>query len=376
MKPRSLRMAFIGGALNSAVGRTHTIATQMDGRFELVSGCFSTDPQTNLDTAQQWGVSPARTHRTWEELLIREKGQIDVVVVLTPTPSHYEIVTRSLASGYPVICEKALATTSEEAAKIREELENTEGFLAVTYNYTGYPILRELRSRIQRGELGRVQQCHIEMPQEGFARLGRDDSLPSPQAWRLVDRRIPTLALDLGVHVHQMIGFLTSQRPMRVTALSNRFGHFEQVVDNTMALAHYSDNIDCHIWYGKTSLGNCNGLRVRVYGDAAGAEWYQMNPEVLMISDVRGEKRIIERSSSDLGCAHELRYNRFKPGHPSGFLEAFANHYHDIADSLEAHLRGEGLKSEFVFGIDEAQEGLEMLTAIHDSTRQRRWVDL
>lgn len=54
-KMPTLKLGVIGGGLNSAIGTTHKIASQMDGRFELVSGCFSRNAAINKATAESWG---------------------------------------------------------------------------------------------------------------------------------------------------------------------------------------------------------------------------------------------------------------------------------------------------------------------------------
>lgn len=376
MSKQPLKLGFIGGAQNSAVGTTHKIASQMDGRWLLVSGCFSTDHKSNIDTAEAWNVTPDRVYKTWKDFLNAEQGKIDAVVVLTPTPSHTEIVIQALEQGYDVICEKAMTVSSKEAALISKAIEENKAFFAVTYNYTGYPMLRELRALINNGKLGKLNQIHIEMPQEGFARVGKDGEKPVPQSWRLHDTAVPTLSLDLGVHLHNMIDFLSGEKPLELVAINNSFGHFEDIIDNTMCIARYSGNLDCQIWYGKTALGNSNGLRVRVYGTKGSAEWYQMHPEILELNDNKGRKNLLERSSIDVQLADELRYNRFKAGHPAGFLEAFANYYYDMADSLIEFRQSGKYRSSWVTGVDQAHEGLLMLEAIARSAENKSWQKL
>ena len=374
MTLQRLQLGFIGGSLQSAVGTTHKIACQMDSRWELVSACFSIDPESNSSTAEAWGVSSDRLYDSWNELLIAERGVLDAIVVLTPTPSHAEIVVLALELGFAVICEKAMAVSSKEAKQISDAVKKNKGFLAVTYNYTGYPMIRELQSLIKRGELGVINQIHIEMPQEGFLRVGKDGEKTVPQAWRLHDDSVPTLSLDLGVHLHHMIDFLCGQKPIELVAVNNCFGHFDGVVDNTMCIARYTGNLDCQIWFGKTALGKTNGLRVRIYGEAGSAEWVQMNPEILELNDAKGRKVIIERSSVDVKVTDQLRYNRFKAGHPAGFLEAFANYYYDVADSLIEFKANGKHTVPWVIGADQAYEGLLMLEAIADSVEYKSWV--
>jgi predicted dehydrogenase len=373
MKSEPLKLGFIGGALDSAIGATHKIAARMDGRWSLASGCFSPDRELNSHTAESWGVPLDRLYPSWEKLLIAEKERLDAVVVLTPTPLHAEIVISALEQGYPVICEKALAISSAEAKRIKETVEKCGGFLAVTYNYTGYPMLRELQRLVHKGCLGKLNQIHIEMPQEGFARLGKNQSKPAPQAWRLKDHDISTLSLDLGVHIHNLVSFLSDERPIEVISANNTFGFFEDIVDNTLCIAKYTGNLDCQIWFGKTALGHSNGLRVRLYGTEGSAEWFQMRPETMELSDNLGGKKTLERSAADIEIADEPRYNRFKAGHPAGFIEAFANYYYDLADSLIEFKSKGSHSSPWVFGVDMAEEGLLMLEALARSAKSKAW---
>ena len=376
MSTETLKLGFIGGATDSAIGATHRIASQMDGRWRLSSGCFSTDEQINIETAQVSRIPAERLYADWQSFLGAERDALDAIAVLTPTPIHTEIVISALEQGYAVICEKAVAVSSAESALIRKAVGKHDSFLAVTYNYTGYPMVRELQALIRKGKLGKLNQIHIEMPQEGFARIGKDGERPVPQSWRLHDDEIPTLALDLASHLHHMIDFLSGENPVELVAIDNNFGHFKGIVDNTMCIARYSGNLDCQIWYGKTALGNSNGLRVRVYGTGGSAEWVQMNPEILELNDNQGRKTLLERSSVDITVADADRYNRFKAGHPAGFMEAFANYYYDLADSLIEYREKGSHSNPWVVGIEKAHEGMLMMDAIHKSAQSKSWQQL
>ena len=52
-----LKIGFIGGSISSAVGKTHFCASQLDGKWKLVAGCFSSDKKQNLLTAMQYNVN-------------------------------------------------------------------------------------------------------------------------------------------------------------------------------------------------------------------------------------------------------------------------------------------------------------------------------
>ena len=358
-----LRVAFIGGALNSAVGYTHFNASRLDGHFRVEGGCFSRHMEHNELSAHTYGVMPARTYDNWQTLLERERSKLDAIVILTPTPTHADIVLAALEAGYPVICEKSLGVSSDECCQINTSVKKRGGFLAVTYNYSGYPMVRELRRMIMEGRLGTVQQIHIEMPQEGYLRDGAN-----PQEWRKRDYAVPTVSLDLGVHVHHLVDFITGgKKPLRVFGDQSSYGQFQGVIDNVYCLAQYEDDIKVQSWWGKTALGYRNGLRIRAFGSISSAEWYQMVPEDLHFSDNAGHHFILDRGSSEATTAQESRYNRFKAGHPSGFVEAFSNLYADIAESLRAYLIGKPLINDFVHDAVISKEGLYFLECISNS---------
>ena len=371
-----MRVAFLGGGVDSAVGRVHQVAISMDLRFELVAGCFSRKPDINSETGWAYGVAPERVYGTLDDLISGEDGVLDAIVILTPTDQHKDQVVTCIKAGIPVISEKALATSSADAREIRGVLSHEKGFLSVTYNYLGYPMLRELQNLVQLGKLGKIQQVHVEMPQEGFAKVSGEQELPiTPQPWRLHDNRVPTLSLDLGVHLHIITKFLTGETPLEVVALCNTFGHFDQVVDNVIGMAKYTNNMVSNIWYGKTALGYRNGLKVRILGERGSAEWYQENPEQLLLCDRHGRRSNLDRAHPDILVANQARYTRFKAGHPAGFIEAFANIYCDIADELFNFRRNcIASNNAYVFGVEEALEGLDLFEAISQSAKHNVWV--
>ncbi len=367
-----MSLGFIGGSLYSAVGYAHAVSSTMDNRWAVKAGCFSTDEKRNLETAQAYGVASDRAYDNWQELLKKEKGRLDAITILTPTPSHYEIVMTCLEAGYPVICEKTLVTNSADAKTVLDLCSQRNSFLAVTYNYSGYPMVRELKKMIQKGMLGRILHFQAEMPQEGYIRVDAHGNKPAPQSWRLTDGHVPVIHLDLGSHLHQLIHYLVGQKPLEVIADQNSYGWFSQVIDNVTCLCRYSEGIQGQIWFSKSALGQRNGLRLRIYGSEASAEWYQMRPEELLVSYADGRRVIMDRASY-VEVANMRRYNRFKAGHPAGFIEAFANLYMDIADCLCQYRATGHWHSENVFGIELALEGIHMIESMVKSKDTMTW---
>ncbi len=372
MQQVPLKLGFIGGSLNSAVGYAHFVSSAMDNQWTLEAGCFSVDAQRNRETAQAYGVASDRVYDNWKDMIREEKGLLDAIVILTPTPLHYEIVMACLNQDFPVICEKTLAITSAEAEKILEVRNRNKGFLALIYNYSGYPMVRELRSMIRKDILGKILHFQAEMPQEGYIRVDAQGSKPVPQSWRLSDGQVPTIHLDLAVHLHQLVHYLVGQKPIEVISDQDSYGWFSEVIDNVNCLCRYSEGVQGQMWFSKSALGHRNGLRLRIYGSKASAEWYQACPEELVLSYLDGRREIVDRASS-VEVANRRRYNRFKAGHPAGFIEAFANLYSDIADCFRQYRATGQWRSEDVFGVELAVEGLQLFEAMIESVDKKAW---
>lgn len=374
-KTTPYKLAFIGGSNKSAIGLTHYLASRMDNYFVLEAGCFSRDHIINKDTAKEWNLNPARLYDNWQELLEKEKRKIDAVVILTPTPHHFEIIIKALQLGYPVISEKCVTANSEDAETIKEVLHRKKGFLSVTYNYSGYPMLRELKYRIKKGDLGKLLHTQIEMPQESFIRKNLDGTFPLPQDWRQKDLTLPGITLDLGTHCHHLVAFLTELKPIETICDQTHCGSMKNVIDNVTALVRYENNFRANFWYSKSAIGNRNGLKIRIFGSEGSAEWIQEDSEKLFINYVNGQKNMIDRSSiSDV--ASNQRYNRFKVGHPSGFIEAFSNLYRDIAFHLDFYFKHIKDDTGYVFGIEHALEGLYLFEAMQESFQTNKWTNL
>ena len=372
---KTYRMAFIGGNVNSAIGITHKIASQMDGKFILVSGAFSRNDDVNQKTAEEYNIDKSHVYADYKELLIKEKNNVDVIVVLVSTDLHEEVVINCLNAGYNVICEKSLTTSYEAGKNIIETAKKNNSFLAVTYNYTGYPMLRVLKRKIKEGCLGNIISINIEMPQEGYIRLKNDGSKPVVQKWRLHDYKIPTISLDLGTHLHNMIAFFTDETPLQITAEENSYGFFKDIVDDVKCLIKYTNNLSVNMWYSKSALGSRNGLKIRLYGTSASAEWYQMEPEILKIAKNDGTIINYDRSNdANIGLLN--RYNRFKAGHPIGFIEAFANYYVDLYKVLSDFEQDKKFNSEYIISMENTLEGLKLFEGAHKASKYQNWVQL
>ncbi|WP_217126450.1 Gfo/Idh/MocA family protein [Hydrogenophilus thiooxidans] len=365
----SLRVAFIGGGINSAVGRAHKIAIELDGKFKLTAGCFSRNIEISKETAKAYGIPIDKAYDDIEKLIENELENIDAIVILTPQHQHFSHIKMCIKNKIPVICEKTLTSTTNEAIELNKILEENSGFLVVINNYTGYPMVRELQAKIMEGKLGKINQILCEMPQDSFVRLLNNNQPLTPQNWRLIDREIPTISLDLGIHLYMITYFLTNSQPIELFAIAENFGNFK-ITDTIHCISKFEKNIIGNFWYTKTALGYRNGLKIRIFGSKGSAEWIQENPEYLFLTDLHGNTIRVDRASPIVSVANHERYQRFKAGHPSGFIEALANYYYDIAISLRQFKLQKKHSNKYIFGIEHSIDGLRFLEAIARSAKK------
>ena len=146
---RPLQLGFIGGGVSSSIGQVHYTASQLDGRWQLAAGYFSRYFEVSKETAKAWYINPDRIYDSLELFIHTESNKLDAVVVLTPVHEHVKDICSLLEKGIPVICEKPMAFSLEEGYLIREYADKYPTFFAVTYNYSGYPMVREIQEIVK-----------------------------------------------------------------------------------------------------------------------------------------------------------------------------------------------------------------------------------
>ena len=369
---KPIKVAMIGGGVNSAVGRVHEIAMRMDLEFNLSAGCFSRDPEFNQQSGQAYAVAPSRVYRHPEHMLNDPDLDVDAVVIATPIQSHAEYIHLALDRGLRVISDKPLVATLAECHQVVQRVKPDSTDVFCIFNYTGYPAVREMKRRIELGEIGQVFKVMAEMPQDSYMRLKNANKTHAIQPWRLQDGLISCVSLDLFVHLHSLINYVTGETPLRVNAWQRAIsGVADGLVDEVDAFIEYTNALRVNAWYGKAALGQRNGLKLRVLGTHGSLEWFQEHPEQLRAADATGNTLIYDRISSSSSITSEARYNRFKAGHPAGFIEAFANYYTDIAQAIRAQTL-----NVHTLSIGVAAEGLALCQAISESAKRGQTVEL
>lgn len=343
MLGRPLRLAVIGGGPGSFIGAMHRTAARLDGRYQLVAGVVSTDPERSRRAAIGMGIDPARAYPDAVAMLDAERERDDgaeAVAIMTPNDSHHRFVIAALDRGFDVICDKPMTNTLAEALDIVARVRATGLVFCLTHNYTGYPMVRQARAMVEDGQVGTIRLVQVEYVQGGKA----DESDPDPATglpWRYDPvRGGPSLVMgDIGTHAHNLARFVTG---LEVTQVAAEIGHVipQRLVDDYgAAMLRFDNGARGSLWVTQTAAGVENGLRIRVSGTRGSLEWEQERPTRLTFKPLGAPAR--EYTPNGPGTLPAAaRASRIAAGHPEGFHEAFANIYSDAAEAIAARRAG------------------------------------
>ncbi|MCL1693785.1 MAG: Gfo/Idh/MocA family oxidoreductase [Actinomycetia bacterium] len=343
MLGRKLRLAVIGGGPGSFIGSMHRTAARIDDRYELVAGALSSDPERSVNAALAIGIAPDRAYADGFELLEVEAQRsdgADVVAIMTPNDSHHAFATAALNHGFDVIIDKPITNTLDEALEVLAGVNDTGLVLALTHNYTGYPMVRQARAMVQDGQLGEIRLIQVEYVQGGKADENDPDS-DGPVPWRYDPvKGGPSLVMgDIGTHAHNLIRFVTG---LEVDEVAAEVGHIvpnRLVDDYAGAMLRFGNGARGSFWVTQAAAGVENSLRIRVSGTRGTLEWQQEEPTRLVFKPIEGPAEI--RTPNGPGTLPlSARATRIVAGHPEGFHEGFANVYSDAAEAIAARRAG------------------------------------
>jgi predicted dehydrogenase len=368
-----IRYAMVGGGRGAFIGAVHRIAARMDDRFELVAGALSANPENARASAADLHIAADRAYTSYEEMLRVEKTRADgiqAVVIVTPNHMHFPVAKACLEAGIDVICDKPVTRTLEEALELEQIVKKSGCFFALTHNYSAYPLVRYARELVEQGKLGKVRVVQVEYPQEWLTEAAADDNKQA--SWRTDPARSGLAGClgDIGTHAFQLARFITQQKLSAVSADLTSFVDGRPVDDNVHALLRFDGGAKGMLWSSQVAPGCENGLRIRIYGEKAGIEWAQENPNELWFCELNKPRQRITRRG-DIGSEIAARGMRTPGGHPEGYLEGFANLYKDIADILLARQQGEThFLQNWVPDINTGVEGMRFIQAVLTSSQR------
>ncbi len=342
---RRLRLGVIGGGPGSFIGPVHRAAARMDDNFEIVASVLSSDADRSRREGRAIGVAAERAYGSPDEMFAKEKGRADgmeVVAIMTPNDSHCDLARTAIEQGLDIICDKPLATNLEDALDLRRQVKASGVVFCQTFNYTGFPLVRQARAMIRDGDLGEVRMVNVEYVQGHNAALIRGELDDPPANWHFRPEKVgPSLILgDIGSHAHHMAAFVTGQGFARVMADIGAVVPRRKADDYADVLFRLDNGAPGMMWVTQAGAGAVHGLHFRVFGDKGGLEWFEEEPNQLFHSRLGAPALTFERGGPALK-PEALRAQRIGIGHPEGYQEAFAVLYADAAEAI-GHLTMKG----------------------------------
>ena len=373
----------IGGGNGSFIGAVHRIAANLDGQIDLVCGCFSGTPSVSVASGRNLFLPEDRIYNSYQEMIeeeakLPEAERMDFVSIVTPNHVHFEPAMMALKHGFHVVLDKPVTYTLEEAKALREQVKVSGKLFALTHTYTGYPMVKEARTRVLRGDIGKVRRIYVEYPQ-GW--LYRDCAGVNKQAaWRVDPKRSGKAGCmgDIGTHAFNLVEYITGLKAIELCAELNTFVPGRLLDDDGAMLIRYEGDAKGVLTASQIAVGEENALKIRIYGTKGGLEWCQEEPNTMWMKWPDRPREMIRTSNGYMSemAAHN---SRTPGGHPEGYIEAFANIYRNFALTLQAMKEGKE-PSSLCLDFPSVQEGVRGMqfieTVVASSNSDKKWVKM
>jgi predicted dehydrogenase len=321
------------------IGPTHIEAIRRLGFVEIV-GLAESNLATAEAKAKTLGIPKA--FGDYREML--QDPDIQVVHNCTPNHLHYQINLDIIAAGKHLLSEKPLAMTHEESAQLLELARRHGVVHGVNFNYRQFPIVRQIKSMVQSGELGKINLVHGSYLQDWLL-------FDTDYNWRLSPEAggKSRAVADIGSHWCDTVQYVTGKRIMEVLAdlatvvpirkkpkksgatfgpSGETDGEYEEVPihteDYAAVLFKFEDGSRGSFTVSQVSAGRKNRLSFELNGSKSSAYWNQEEPEKLWIGhrDRPNETLLADPS---LFRQDALSHIHHPGGHNEGWPDALKN---------------------------------------------------
>lgn len=380
---KKLKMGMVGGGSGALIGAVHRAAAVMDGQVEFTAGALSSTPEKSLASGRKLGLPDDRNYGSWErmlngELSLTEEERIDFVSVVTPNHMHHPVARAFAEAGFNVVLDKPMVHTSEQAEDLARVVEGSGVVFAITYNYSGYPMVKQARHMVRQGLLGEIRKVIVEYNQGWLA--NRLEETGAKQAeWRTDPARsgIAGAIGDIGSHAENLIHTISSLEVAEICADLTTFVEGRRLDDDGNLLIRYEGGAKGVMVASQVSAGEENNLSIRIYGTEGGLEWRQEDPNYLIYKRIEAPVQVFSRGNNYL-CEEAKRASRLPAGHPEGFFEAFANVYMSVVTTIRAkqeQVEPDGSTWDFPTVYDGARGVHFIEKAVESSRSDEKWLD-
>lgn len=374
-----LSYGMVGGGSGSFIGEVHRIAARINGNIDLKSAAFSRNFENSLKTGEALGLEKNRIYKDYKEMAEKEslrEDKIDFVTIVTPNNMHYPVAKTFLEKGINVVCEKPFVFEVEEAEELINLATENDLTLAVTYTYSGYPMVKEAKELIRNGEIGQIRFVYGEYSQDWLA--SRIENSNKQASWRVDPKQAgrSNVVGDIGSHIENTVSYITGLKIQSVCANLDTFVEGRNLDDNAEILVKFENGARGIFWCSQIAIGHDNDLQIKVFGDKGSIEWKQEDPNVLKLTKLNGSTQLISRGRTEL---HPIpnSYSRLPAGHPEGYLEAMSNIYSSVYKEILQKRTAKNTKKEnydYPTGIDGLNGVIFINKCVESSLNGASWI--
>ncbi len=376
-----VRMGMVGGGEGAFIGQVHRMAANIDGEIELVCGAFSSDPERARRSGETLHLPSERVYMDFRQMMkaeaaLPENERMQFVAIVTPNHLHYPAAAAALQAGFHVMSDKPATLNLSEALLLRDLVRETGLLYGLTHTYTGYPMVKEARTRIAAGDLGNIRKILVEYPQ-GWLADRQEDGDNKQAAWRLDPAKagVSSCMGDIGVHAANLAEYVTGLKISELCADLTAFVAGRKLDDDGSILLRFGNGARGVLTASQVCVGEENALSIRVYGEKGGLQWSQQEPNTLWLKWRDRPTEMLRTGYDYLGSLAGAN-TRTPSGHPEGYLEAFGNLYMAFAGQVRARQSGRPAdeRSADLPGIDEAVRGMAFIElAVAASASDVKW---
>jgi predicted dehydrogenase len=381
---RKLRMGMVGGGKDAFIGAIHRLAANMDGLIELSCGALSINPEIAMASGEALFLPKDRTYTTFEEMIKAEAAlpadkRMDFVTIVTPNFAHFAPAKMALEHGFHVVIEKPITFSLEEAKELKQILDKTGLTLCLTHTYSGYPLVKQIKAMIKEGQLGKIRKVWVEYPQGWLSKLSEREG-NAQAAWRTDPKKSGKSSVmgDIGTHAAHLAEYVTGSKITDICAELNTMVEGRVLDDDGAVMLKFDNGAKGVLMASQVAAGEENGIRIRVYGEHGGVEWYQHEPNTLLVKWLDKPTQIYRAGGNNGHYLSPMAIHncRTPAGHPEGYLEAFANIYRNFALTLGCKMDGKTPTAEMLDfpGIEDGLRGMAFIdNVVASSQSDKKW---
>ncbi|MDH5549306.1 MAG: Gfo/Idh/MocA family oxidoreductase [Gemmatimonadota bacterium] len=380
-------MGMVGGGPGAFIGEVHRKAARMDGGIELVAGAFDAIPRRSKQMGREQYIDPRRAYPDYEtmiekELKLPEDKRIDFVSITVPNNWHFPMAKAFLGAGFHVMCEKPMTMDVKEALALEKIVRERRRVFGLLHTYTGYPMVKLARDMVRQGDLGKVLKIVVQYPQGWLIRpIEREGHLQA--SWRTDPKQSGAAGSmgDIGTHAWHLAEYVSGLAVRQLCADLTTFVKGRRLDDDGNCLLRFTKGAKGILHASQVSIGEENDLAIWVYGEQASLEWHQEHPNYLYVNRIDAPQEVWKRGNNYVAEKSPAagRATRLPSGHPEAFLEAFANHYCNFADTIRAKMarrKADPLFLDFP-GVADGVRGMKFIAAaVKSSGKGATWVKM